>query len=62
MDEGQMEQAEMACDFATHICCHQCALCQEGREIRRRLPHPGFGSQPMLVMIPPGDQTMARHA
>ncbi|KAJ9554920.1 hypothetical protein OSB04_009534 [Centaurea solstitialis] len=61
VDEEQLEQAEMACDFATHVCCHPCALCQEGREIRRRLPHPGFGTQPMLVMIPPGDQTMARH-
>lgn len=61
-EEEQLEQAEMACDFATHVCCHPCALCQEGREIRRRIPHPGFGTQPMLVMIPPGDQTMARHA
>ncbi|XP_071698239.1 cell number regulator 8-like [Rutidosis leptorrhynchoides] len=61
MDEEQLEQAELACDFATHVCCHPCALCQEGREIRRRLPHPGFGAQPMLVMIPPGEQTMGRH-
>ncbi|MDG6100380.1 hypothetical protein EXU34_23355, partial [Alteromonas sp. ZYF713] len=61
MNEEQLEQAEVACDFATHVCCHPCALCQEGREIRRRLPHPGFGVQPMLVMIPPGEQTMGRH-
>ena len=37
-DEEQLEQAEIACDFATHVCCHPCALCQEGRELRRRLP------------------------
>lgn len=60
-EEGQLEQAELACDFATHVCCHPCALCQEGREIRRRVPHPGFGVQPVAVMIPPGDQTMGRH-
>ncbi|XP_071728478.1 cell number regulator 8-like [Rutidosis leptorrhynchoides] len=61
MDEEQLDQAEVAGDFATHVCCHPCALCQEGREIRRRLPHPGFGAQPMLVMIPPGEQTMGRN-
>ncbi|KAI3822607.1 hypothetical protein L1987_10201 [Smallanthus sonchifolius] len=61
MDEEQLEQAELACDFTTHVCCHPCALCQEGREVRRRVPHPGFGAQPMAVMIPPGDQTMGRH-
>lgn len=59
-DEVQREQCEMACDFATHVFCHPCALCQEGREIRRRLPHPGFNAQPVLVMIPPGEQTMGR--
>lgn len=62
MDAEQLEQAEIACDLGTHVCCHPCALCQEGREVRRRLPHPGFGTQPLLVMIPPADQTMARHA
>ncbi|CAI0426925.1 unnamed protein product [Linum tenue] len=59
-DEFQLEQCETACDFATHVFCHPCALCQEGREIRRRVPHPGFQSQSMLVMLPPADQTMAR--
>ncbi|KAH6802618.1 PLAC8 family protein [Perilla frutescens var. frutescens] len=59
-DEVQREQCETACDFATHVFCHACALCQEGREVRRRLPHPGFNTQPVLVMIPPGDQTMGR--
>ncbi|KAF5773059.1 putative PLAC8 motif-containing protein [Helianthus annuus] len=61
MEEEQLEQAELACDFATHVCCHPCALCQEGREIRRRVPHPGFGAQAMAVMIAPGGQTMGRH-
>ncbi|KAL1549456.1 Cell number regulator 8 [Salvia divinorum] len=61
-DEAQREQCETACDFATHVFCHACALCQEGREIRRRLPHPGFNPQPVLVMIPPGEQTMGPRA
>jgi len=55
------EECESFCDSATHIFCHACALCQEARELRRRLPHPGFKAQPqVLVMIPPGDQTMGR--
>ncbi|CAN6576525.1 hypothetical protein ACFX13_009609 [Malus domestica] len=61
-DELQQEQCETACDFATHVFCHPCALCQEGREIRRRLPHPGFNAQPVLVMIPPEEQGMGRGA
>lgn len=56
----QLEQCESACDFATHIFCHACALCQEGREVRRRVPHPGFNTHPVLVMIPPGEQSMGR--
>ncbi|XP_022767386.1 cell number regulator 8-like [Durio zibethinus] len=59
-DEVQREQCESACDFATHFFCHACALCQEGRELRRRLPHPGFNAQPVLVMTPPAEQTMGR--
>ncbi|XP_009781430.1 cell number regulator 8-like [Nicotiana sylvestris] len=59
-DEVQREQCESACDFATHFFCHPCALCQEGRELRRRLPHPGFNARQVVVMIPPGDQTMGR--
>ncbi|KAK6140201.1 hypothetical protein DH2020_025999 [Rehmannia glutinosa] len=59
-DEVQREQCETACDFGTHVFCHACALCQEGREVRRRLPHPGFNAQPVLVMIPPGGQSMGR--
>lgn len=61
-DEVQREQCETACDFATHVFCHACALCQEGREVRRRLLHPGFNTQPVLVMIPPGEQTMGHRA
>ncbi|KAL9235890.1 hypothetical protein vseg_010621 [Gypsophila vaccaria] len=60
-DDVQREQCEMACDFATHVFCHPCSLCQEGREIRRRLPHPGFNAQQVMVMIPPMEQTMGRH-
>ncbi|KAL8149871.1 hypothetical protein AgCh_006763 [Apium graveolens] len=59
-DEAQREQCESACDFATHVFCHPCAICQEGRELRRRLPHPGFNAQPVLVMIPPAEQSMGR--
>lgn len=59
-DEVQREQCESACDFATHVFCHPCAICQEGRELRRRLPHPGFNGQPVLVMIPPAEQSMGR--
>ncbi|KAJ1395965.1 putative cell number regulator 8-like [Sesbania bispinosa] len=61
-DEAQREQCESVCDLATHVFCHVCALCQEGRELRRRLPHPGFNAQPVLVMIPPAEQTMGRGA
>ncbi|KAJ9558973.1 hypothetical protein OSB04_013587 [Centaurea solstitialis] len=61
-DEEKLEQAEAACDVATHVFCHPCAICQEGREVRRRIPHPGFTAQPLLVITPPGEQTMARHS
>ncbi|RYR50890.1 hypothetical protein Ahy_A06g025894 [Arachis hypogaea] len=61
-DEVQREQCETAFDLATHVFCHACALCQEGRELRRRLPHPGFNAQPVLVMIPPMEQSMGRGA
>ncbi|KAL5742895.1 hypothetical protein ACOSP7_029627 [Xanthoceras sorbifolium] len=61
-DELQRESCESAFDFTTHVFCHVCALCQEGRELRRRMPHPGFNAQPVLVMIPPGEQSMGRGA
>ncbi|XP_022979164.1 cell number regulator 8-like [Cucurbita maxima] len=59
-DEVQREHCESVCDFATHVFCHTCALCQEGRELRRRMPHPGFNARPVLVMIPPAEQSMGR--
>lgn len=59
-DEEQREQCETACDFTTHVLCHPCALCQEGREIRRRLPHPALSNQTAFVMYPPRDQIMVR--
>ncbi|KAG5549960.1 hypothetical protein RHGRI_015051 [Rhododendron griersonianum] len=56
------EECESLCDRATHIFCHACALCQEARELRRRLPHPGLKDQPrVLVMFPPGGQAMGRN-
>ncbi|KAI3957459.1 hypothetical protein MKW98_003180 [Papaver atlanticum] len=57
-DEDQLEQCESSCDLATHLFCHACSLCQEGRELRRRMPHPGFNGRQVLVMIPPMEQTM----
>ena len=59
-DEVQREHCESVCDFATHVLFHTCALCQEGRELRRRIPHPGFNARPVLVMIPPTEQNMGR--
>ncbi|XP_058110250.1 cell number regulator 8 [Magnolia sinica] len=59
-DEVQRENCESACDFTTHFFCHTCALCQEGRELRRRLPHPGFNGRSVVVMIPPAEQAMGR--
>ncbi|KAL8504530.1 hypothetical protein ACS0TY_015912 [Phlomoides rotata] len=60
MNEAQREQCESACDFVSHVFCHPCALCQEAREVRRKVPHPGFTANPVFVMLPPGTQTMAR--
>ncbi|KAE9447915.1 hypothetical protein C3L33_20184, partial [Rhododendron williamsianum] len=54
-----LEQEECY-DIFIHLFCHACALCQEARELHRRLPDPGFNSQPLLVTIPPGQQTMGR--
>ncbi|XP_039132423.1 cell number regulator 8 [Dioscorea cayenensis subsp. rotundata] len=61
-DEVRREQLESACDLATHLLCHPCSLCQEGRELRRRMPHPGFNGRPILVMMPPTEQAMGRGA
>ncbi|EMS52685.1 hypothetical protein TRIUR3_09567 [Triticum urartu] len=59
-DEERREHLEVACDLATHYFCHPCALCQEGRELRRRVPHPGFYGRSVVVMMPPTEQTMGR--
>nr|CAB3472070.1 unnamed protein product [Digitaria exilis] len=60
-DEERREHLEVACDLATHYLCHPCALCQEGRELRRRAPHPGFNNgRSIFVMMPPMEQTMGR--
>lgn len=60
-DEERREHLEVVCDLATHYMCHPCALCQEGRELRRRVPHPGFNNgRSVLVMMPPMEQNMAR--
>jgi hypothetical protein len=60
-DEERREHLEVACDLATHYLCHPCALCQEGRELRRRAPHPGFNNgRSVFVMMPPMEQTMGR--
>lgn len=61
-DEVQLDHCESGCDLLTHVCCHACALCQEAREVRRRLPYLGFNAQPVLVMVPPVEQTMGREA
>ncbi|XP_077214957.1 cell number regulator 8-like [Tasmannia lanceolata] len=61
-DDVQRELVESACDVTTHWFCHTCSLCQEGRELRRRLPHPGFNGRSVLVMIPPVEQSMGRGA
>ncbi|XP_010920906.1 cell number regulator 8 [Elaeis guineensis] len=61
-DEEALEQIETACDSLTHYFCHPCSLCQEGRELRRRLPHPGFIGKAIWVMMPPRAQTMGRGA
>jgi hypothetical protein len=60
-DADRLERSEVVCDLATHYLCHQCALCQEGRELRRRVPHPGFfAARPTYAMVPPSEQTMGR--
>jgi hypothetical protein len=55
-DADIMERLEVVCDLATHYLCHQCAQCQEGRELCR---HPVFFA-PHLVyaMAPPSFQLL----
>lgn len=42
-------------DFLTHLCCHQCALCQEYREICDKSTRNAFS------VIAPSQQTMEGH-
>ncbi|CAM6096353.1 unnamed protein product [Calypogeia fissa] len=54
--EEDREHCDSFCDFTLHFCCHQCALCQEGREIRRRAAP--RGQMRHYYMAPPSQQTM----
>ncbi|MCO5614057.1 hypothetical protein L7F22_068338 [Adiantum nelumboides] len=44
-------------DFLTHLCCHQCALCQEYREIYEKL-----NTNTEYSLVPPSNQTMEGHS
>eukprot|EP00246_Nothoceros_aenigmaticus_P000415 TRINITY_DN1061_c0_g1_i1.p1 TRINITY_DN1061_c0_g1~~TRINITY_DN1061_c0_g1_i1.p1 ORF type:complete len:227 (-),score=20.38 TRINITY_DN1061_c0_g1_i1:371-1051(-) len=57
--EEQRESCESVCDFGLHFLCHPCSLCQEAREVRRRVPHPGFFSTPYVPLSPPSEQAMS---
>jgi Cys-rich protein (TIGR01571 family) len=57
-DESHNERCESILDGAVHFLCHSCALCQESRELRRRLPHPGFSHPAYLPLSPPMEQHM----
>jgi hypothetical protein len=61
MEGEKGECVEAVADFATHYLCHQCALCQEGREVRRRMPHPGFIRSYVAATMnaPPAEQSMS---
>ncbi|CAI5951494.1 unnamed protein product, partial [Closterium sp. NIES-64] len=50
------------CDCFLHFICHRYALCQEAREIRRRLPlsSPESSSESGVVVAPPSMQAMNR--
>lgn len=55
-EEGR-EQCDSMCDFGLHWCCHTCALCQEGREIRRKIAQ--HGQRPNFYSLAaPAQQTM----
>ncbi|KAL2623492.1 hypothetical protein R1flu_003697 [Riccia fluitans] len=58
-DEERLERCESVLDFAAHFCCHQCALCQEGREIRRRTVHPAHRPRYYMTTAPPAQQVMS---
>ncbi|GMH23722.1 hypothetical protein Nepgr_025565 [Nepenthes gracilis] len=45
-------------DFATHFCCHFCAVCQEYREIRYRSSEPNYPDLNLSVITVPTTQKM----
>ncbi|KNA20133.1 hypothetical protein SOVF_054640 isoform A [Spinacia oleracea] len=45
-------------DFATHLCCHLCALCQEYREICERSGDPNYSDPKLPVITAPPVQKM----
>jgi hypothetical protein len=57
-DDESRECCESVLDCAVHVLCHPCALCQESRELRRRLPHPAFSRPAYLPQAPPMEQHM----
>jgi Cys-rich protein (TIGR01571 family) len=57
-DDESHECCESVLDCAVHVLCHPCALCQESRELRRRLPHPAFSRPAYLPQAPPMEQHM----
>lgn len=56
-DEESREGFNTFCDVFSHFVCHSCALCQEGRELRRRTRYPSY--QPYMPMTPPMEQSMS---
>eukprot|EP00245_Coleochaete_scutata_P004929 TRINITY_DN18012_c0_g1_i1.p1 TRINITY_DN18012_c0_g1~~TRINITY_DN18012_c0_g1_i1.p1 ORF type:complete len:276 (+),score=36.15 TRINITY_DN18012_c0_g1_i1:140-967(+) len=61
--DAKREQCELITDFVVHFGCHPCALCQEAREVRRRIPVPGVVAVPVGAMVVPPLQVMvAREA
>eukprot|EP00897_Mesotaenium_endlicherianum_P005019 jgi/Mesen1/4545/ME000232S03807 len=51
-NEEQREKLETTCDCLVHYFCHECALCQEAREVRRHGP-PAVISVPAPMATPP---------
>lgn len=49
-------------DFVTHLFCHQCALCQEYREICERSGDPNFADIKLPVVTAPPVQKMEPHS
>ncbi|XP_031475064.1 protein PLANT CADMIUM RESISTANCE 10 [Nymphaea colorata] len=45
-------------DFVTHLCCHQCAICQEYRELRERSNGFSISNLSLPAVTAPQIQTM----